>query len=51
MDLEFRGGLIFMILFATLSVSLVANTGKTAWYLGIPLLAVYAIFAVTLFFL
>jgi Ca2+:H+ antiporter len=51
MDLEFRGGLIFMILFATLSVSLVANSGKTAWYLGIPLLAVYAIFGVTLFFL
>jgi len=51
MDLEFRGGLIFMILFATLSVSLVANSGKSAWYLGIPLLAVYAIFGVTLFFL
>ncbi|HEY1872227.1 MAG TPA: calcium/proton exchanger [Chitinophagaceae bacterium] len=51
MDLEFRGGLIFMILFATLSVFMVVSSGKTAWYLGIPLLAVYAIFGLTLFFL
>ena len=51
MDLSFRGGLIFMILFGTLSVSLLANQGKSTWYLGVPLLAIYTIFAVALFFI
>lgn len=43
--------IVIMILFATLSVFMVASSGKTAWYLGIPLLAVYAIFGLTLYFL
>jgi Ca2+:H+ antiporter len=51
MDLGFRSGLIFMILFGTLSVCLVANHGKSTWYHGVPLLAIYTIFAVALFFL
>jgi Ca2+:H+ antiporter len=51
MDLGFRGGLIFMILFATLSVSLSANYGKSTWYLGVPLLAIYTIYGVALYFL
>jgi Ca2+:H+ antiporter len=50
MDLQFRGGLIFMLLFATLSVALTANNGKSAWYLGVPMLAVYAIYGITLFY-
>ena len=50
MDLGFRGSLIFMLLFATLIISLVANNGKSAWYFGVPLLAVYAIYAVALYF-
>lgn len=50
-DLDFKGGLIFMILFGTLTVCLTSNHGKSTWYLGVPLLAVYAIFAITLFHL
>jgi len=50
MDLQFRGGLIFMLLFATLSVALTANNGKSAWYLGVPMLAVYVIYGITLFY-
>jgi Ca2+:H+ antiporter len=51
MDLGFRGGLIFMLLFGTLTVALTSNHGKSTWYLGVLLLAVYAIFGVTLYFL
>jgi Ca2+:H+ antiporter len=50
MDLGFSGGLIFMLLFATLTVALTSNHGKSTWYLGVLLLSVYAIFGVTLFF-
>ena len=50
MDLGFRGSLIFMLLFATLIISLVANNGKSTWYFGVPLLAVYAIYGVALYF-
>lgn len=51
MDLDFKGGFIFMILFGTLTVSLTSNQGKSTWYLGVLLLAVYAIFGVTLYHL
>jgi len=51
MDLDFKGGLIFMILFGTLTVCLTSNQGKSTWYLGVLLIAVYAIFGVTLYFL
>lgn len=50
-DLDFKGGLIFMILFGTLTVSLTSNQGKSTWYLGVLLLSVYAIFAITLFYM
>jgi Ca2+:H+ antiporter len=49
MDLDFKGGLIFMILFGTLTVSLTANQGRSTWYVGVLLLAVYAIFGITLY--
>jgi Ca2+:H+ antiporter len=51
MDLGFSGGLIFMLLFGTLTVVLTSNHGKSTWYLGVLLLSVYAIFGVTLYFL
>jgi Ca2+:H+ antiporter len=51
MDLSFKGGLIFMLLFGTLTVALTSNHGKSTWYLGVLLLSVYAIFGVTLYFL
>jgi Ca2+:H+ antiporter len=51
MDLDFKGGLIFMLLFGTLTVVLTSNHGKSTWYLGVLLLSVYSIFGVTLYFL
>lgn len=50
-DLSFKGGLIFMLLFGTLTVALTSNHGKSTWYLGVLLIAVYAIFGVTLYFM
>jgi Ca2+:H+ antiporter len=51
MDLDFKGGLIFMLLFGTLTITLTSNHGKSTWYLGVLLIAVYAIFGITLYFL
>ena len=52
------GGLIFlahllviMVLLSTLTVFIVANNGRSAWYLGVMLLVVYATFAMTLYLL
>ncbi|HEY4229864.1 MAG TPA: calcium/proton exchanger [Thermoanaerobaculia bacterium] len=49
MDLNFGGGQVLMILLTTLTVSLVVAGGHSAWYSGVQLLAVYAVFAVTLY--
>jgi len=51
MDLAFRGGEVVLVLLTTLTVSFVVSTGKAAWYVGVQLLAVYAVFAVALFLL
>jgi len=42
-----RGG----VFIATMTASLVNNSGRSAWFVGILLLMVYAIFATTLFLL
>jgi Ca2+:H+ antiporter len=49
MDLQFGGGQVIMVLLATLTVSSVVSGGQSAWYSGVQLIAVYAIFAVTLY--
>jgi Ca2+:H+ antiporter len=49
MDLDFGGGQVLMVLLTTLTVSLVVAGGHSAWYSGVQLLAVYAVFAVTLY--
>jgi Ca2+:H+ antiporter len=51
MDLSFGTGLLFMLLFGTLTVALTSNHGKSTWYLGVLLLSVYAIFGVALYFM
>ncbi len=47
MDLNFGSGQVLIVLLTTLAVSFVVSTGRSAWYSGVQLLAVYAIFAVT----
>jgi Ca2+:H+ antiporter len=51
MDLQFWPGAIVMALFATLTANLVTNSGRSAWYVGVLVLMVYAIFAMTLYLL
>ena len=51
MDLQFWPGAVVMILIATLTVSLVTNSGRSAWFVGVLLLMVYLIFAMTLYLL
>lgn len=51
MDLQFWPGAVVMILFAALTASLVTNSGRAAWFIGVLLIMVYAIFAMTLYLL
>ncbi len=46
MDLNFGPGQVILVLLTTLTVSFVVSGGRSAWYSGVQLLAVYAIFAV-----
>ena len=40
-----------MVLIATMTASLVTNSGRSAWFVGVLVLLVYAIFAMTLYLL
>jgi len=51
MDLQFWPGAVAMILIATLTASLVTNSGKSAWFVGVLVIAVYVVFAMTLYLL
>jgi Ca2+:H+ antiporter len=51
MDLQFWPGAVVMILIATLTATLVTNTGRSAWFVGVLVLMVYLIFAMTLYLL
>ena len=51
MDLQFWPGAIVMMLVATMTAALVTNSGKSAWFVGVLVLMVYAIFAMTLYLL
>ena len=51
MSLQFWPGAIAMMLFATMAATLMANGGRSAWFVGVMILMVYAIFALTLFLL
>ncbi len=51
MDLQFWPGAVIMVMLATLTVLLVTNTGRSAWFVGVLLLVVYTTFAMTLYLL
>jgi Ca2+:H+ antiporter len=51
MDLQFWPGAVVLILIATLTAALVTNSGRSAWFVGVFLLAVYLSFAMTLYLL
>ena len=51
MNLQFWPGAVAMILIATMTASLVSNTGRSSWFVGVLVITVYLIFALTLYLL
>lgn len=51
MNLEFWPGVVVMIFIATMSASLVTNSGRSTWFVGALIIMVYLIFAMTLYLL
>ena len=51
MDLQFWPGAVVMMLIATITATLVTNSGRSAWFVGVLVLMVYLIFAMTLYLL
>jgi len=51
MDLQFWPGAVVMIFLATLTASMVTNSGRSTWFVGAAVMMVYVIFAMTLYLL
>ena len=51
MGLDFWPGAVVMMFIATLTATVVTNGGRSAWFVGVLLLAVYLVFAMTLYLL
>jgi len=49
MNLQFWPGAVVMMLIATITATLVTNSGRSAWFVGVLVLMVYTIFAMTLY--
>jgi Ca2+:H+ antiporter len=50
-DLEFWHGAVAMMFIATMTASLVTNTGRSAWFIGVLVVMIYVVFALTLYLL
>jgi Ca2+:H+ antiporter len=51
MTLLFWPGAVVMVLIATISTAMLCNTGRSTWFIGVLLIMVYSIFALTLYLL
>ncbi|MFL6820709.1 MAG: calcium/proton exchanger [Bradyrhizobium sp.] len=51
MNLQFWPGAVVMMFLAAMTASLVTNSGRSAWFVGVLVLTVYLIFAMTLYLL
>ena len=51
MNLQFWPGAVVMMLIATVTAAFVTNSGRSAWFVGVLVLMVYLIFAMTLYLL
>jgi len=51
MDLEFWPGAVVMMLIATMAAALVTSSGRSTWFVGVFVLMVYLVFAMTLYLL
>jgi Ca2+:H+ antiporter len=51
MDLRFSPGAVIMVFVATMTAFLMTSTGRSAWFVGVFILMVYTVFAMTLYLL
>jgi Ca2+:H+ antiporter len=51
MDLQFWPGAVVMMLIATMAAALVTSSGRSTWFVGVFMLMVYLVFAMTLYLL
>jgi Ca2+:H+ antiporter len=51
MDLQFWPGAVVMMLIATIIASFLTSSGRSAWFVGVLVLMVYLVFAMTLYLL
>jgi Ca2+:H+ antiporter len=51
MDLRFWPGAVAMMLIATTTAAFVTNRGQSAWFMGVLVVNIYLVFALTMFFL
>ena len=51
MSLQFWPGAVAMIFIATLTAALITSSGHSAWFIGLLMLMIYAVFGTTLFIL
>jgi Ca2+:H+ antiporter len=51
MDLFFWPGAVMMMLIATMAAALVTSSGRSSWFVGVFVLMVYLVFAMTLYLL
>jgi Ca2+:H+ antiporter len=51
MDLQFWPGAVVMVFVATLVAAFITSSGRSAWFVGVLLIFVYAVFAITLYML
>jgi len=51
MDLQFWPGAVVMVFVATLIAAFITSGGRSAWFVGVLLIFVYAVFAITLYML
>ncbi len=51
MDLSFWPGVAAFTILSTIAVAFVASSGRSAWFIGVLLLVLYAMFALTLYLL
>ena len=49
MDLQFWPGAVKMVMIAAVTAAFVTNSGRSAWFVGVLLLFIYVIFAMTLY--
>jgi Ca2+:H+ antiporter len=51
MDLRFWPGAVTMVMISAVTTSFITDSGRSAWFIGVLLVFIYAIFAMLLYVL